>query len=96
MGNSTAIALSISAVFAASGVAVGADRPAREEALVEHQRFTVEVPAIVLTDVPVRRIVIRAYDAAGNPDPSYNEQPLITGIRVAIPQTSADTRRIDA
>ncbi len=76
-----AIALSISAVLAAL------DRPAREESLVEHSRFQIEVPAIVLTDVPVRRIVIRAYDAAGNPDASYNEQPLITGIRLAIPQS---------
>jgi Na+/H+ antiporter NhaC len=81
MGTWPAIALSISAVLTA------ADRPAREETLVEHERFRIEVPAIVLTDVPVRRIVIRAYDAAGNPDLSYNEQPLITGIRLAVPQS---------
>ncbi|HEV7999439.1 MAG TPA: Na+/H+ antiporter NhaC family protein [Planctomycetaceae bacterium] len=80
MGNWPAIALSISALLAA-------DRPVREESLVEHERFGIEVPSIVLTDVPVRRIVIRAYDAAGNPDLSYNEQPLITGIRLAVPQS---------
>jgi Na+/H+ antiporter NhaC len=87
MSNWTAIALSISVVLAASGAVGGADRPAHEETLVDHQRFSIEVPAIVLTDVPVRRIVIRAYDAAGNPDLSYNEQPLITGIRLAVPQS---------
>jgi Na+/H+ antiporter NhaC len=81
MGSWPAIALSISAVLAA------AERPAREEVLVEHERFRIEVPSIVLTDVPVRRLVIRAYDAAGNPDLSYNEQPLITGIRLALPQS---------
>src|ERR1700733_11789714 len=81
MGSWPAIALSISAVLAA------AERPAREEALVEHERFRIEVPPIVLTDVPVRRIVIRAYDAAGKPDLSYNEQPLISGIRLALPQS---------
>src|SRR5271163_1311115 len=81
MCNWPTIALSLSAVFAAS------DRLAAEESLVEHARFQIEVPAIVLTDVPVRRVVIRAYDAAGNPDLSYNEQPLITGIRLAVPQS---------
>jgi Na+/H+ antiporter NhaC len=85
MCNWPTIALSLSAALAAS------DRPALEESLVEHARFRVEVPAIVLTDVPVRRVVIRAYDAAGNPDPTYNEQPLITGIRLATPQTDDAT-----
>ena len=31
--------------------------------------------------------MIRAFDANGKPDPTYNEQPLITGIRLAVPQT---------
>src|SRR5580704_12630689 len=60
---------------------------AHEEPLVEHERFRIEVPATILTDVPVRKIVIRAFDANGKPDTTYNEQPLITGIRVAVPQT---------
>jgi Na+/H+ antiporter NhaC len=60
---------------------------AHEEPLVEHPRFGIEVPSNVLTDVPVRKIVIRAFDANGNFDASYNDQPLITGIRVAVPQT---------
>lgn len=60
---------------------------AHEEPLVEHARFGIEVPSNVLTDVPVRKIVIRAFDANGNPDASYNEQPLITGIRLAVPQS---------
>ncbi len=68
------------AVTAAGGAA-------HEEPLVEHERFRIEVPATVLTDVPVRKIVIRAFDANGKPDTTYNEQPLITGIRVAVPQT---------
>jgi Na+/H+ antiporter NhaC len=85
MGNWPAIALSLSAALAA------ADRPAPEESLVERPRFRIEVPAIVLTDVPVRRVVIRAYDAAGNPDSNYNEQPLITGIRLAVPQSDDAT-----
>ena len=87
MGKWLASLVSIGAVLACSAEVFGAEKPAREEALVEHQRFTIEVPPIVLSDVPVRRIVIRAYDAAGNPDPSYNEQPLITGIRLAVPQS---------
>ena len=49
--------------------------------------FSIEVPPTVLTDVPVRKIVIRALDANGKADTSYNEQPLITGIRLAVPQT---------
>ncbi len=60
---------------------------AHEEPLVEHERFRIEVPPNVLTDVPVRKIVIRAFDANGKPDTSYNEQPLITGIRLAVPQS---------
>src|SRR5579872_5418662 len=60
---------------------------AHEEPLVEHARFSIEVPANVLTDVPVRKIVIRALDANGRPEASYNEQPLITGIRLAVPQS---------
>src|SRR5580698_4698571 len=60
---------------------------APEEPLVEHDRFRIEVPANVLTDVPVRKIVIRALDANGKPDTAYNDQPLITGIRLAVPQT---------
>jgi Na+/H+ antiporter NhaC len=82
-----AIALTLWATLIAPGAASGAGRPPREETLVQHQRFGLEIPPIVLTDVPVRRIVIRAYDAAGNPDFSYNEQPLITGIRLATPQS---------
>ena len=57
------------------------------EALVEHPRFTIEVPRNVFTDVPVRKVVIRAYDQNGKPDPTYNEQPLITGIRLSVPET---------
>jgi Na+/H+ antiporter NhaC len=91
MANWSAISISIVTLFAASASAAGADRAPREETLVEHQRFAIEVPPIVLTDVPVRRIVIRAYDAAGNPDTSYSEQPLITGIRLAIPQSDDAT-----
>jgi Na+/H+ antiporter NhaC len=68
-------------------LAAGPNGAAREEPLVEHQRFTIEVPSNILTDVPVRRIVIRAFDANGKPDASYNDQPLITGIRLAVPQT---------
>jgi len=65
----------------------GANGAAREEPLVEHPRFSIEVPSNVLTDVPVRKIVIRAFDANGQPDTSYAGQPLITGIRLALPQT---------
>jgi len=72
----------------ASVLAVAAPNgAAHEEPLVEHPRFSIEVPSNVLTDVPVRKIVIRAFDANGKPDASYNEQPLISGIRLAVPQT---------
>ncbi len=72
----------------ASVLAVAAPNgAAHEEPLVEHPRFRIEVPSNVLTDVPVSKIVIRAFDANGKPDPTYNEQPLITGIRLAVPQT---------
>jgi Na+/H+ antiporter NhaC len=72
----------------ASVLAVAAPNgAAHEEPLVEHPRFRIEVPSNVLTDVPVPKIVIRAFDANGKPDPTYTEQPLITGIRLAVPQT---------
>src|ERR1700685_1180815 len=76
------------AVLASVGPLVaGASGPVHEEPLVEHPRFTIEVPSNVLTDVPVRRVVIRAFDANGKPDTTYEGQPLITGIRLAVPQT---------
>jgi Na+/H+ antiporter NhaC len=76
------------ALALASVLAVAAPNgAAHEEPLVEHPRFRVEIPSNVLTDVPVRKIVIRAFDANGRPDPAYNDQPLITGIRLALPQT---------
>src|SRR5580692_12114120 len=87
MLNGRAIAILLAVLLVAPGSAMSGDRAPAEEKLVEHPRFSIEVPPIVLTDVPVRRIVIRAYDAAGNPDLSYNEQPLITGIRLAVPQS---------
>ncbi|HUE13207.1 MAG TPA: Na+/H+ antiporter NhaC family protein [Planctomycetaceae bacterium] len=72
----------------ASVLAVAAPNSAAHEVpLVEHSRFSIEVPSNVLTGVPVRKIVIRAFDANGKPDASYNDQPLITGIRLAVPQT---------
>jgi Na+/H+ antiporter NhaC len=91
MRNWPVIALAVSALVAASPAASAAGRPPREETLVEHQRFRIEIPPILLTDVPVRRIVIRAYDASGNPDVSYSEQPLITGIRLATPESDDAT-----
>ncbi len=87
MVNGRAIAFLLAVLLAAPGSAMSGDRAPAEEKLVEHPRFSIEVPPIVLTDVPVRRIVIRAYDAAGKPDLSYNEQPLISGIRLALPQS---------
>jgi Na+/H+ antiporter NhaC len=87
MLNGRAIAFLLAVLLAAPGSAMSGDRAPAEEKLVEHPRFSIEVPPIVLTDVPVRRIVIRAYDAAGKPDLSYNEQPLISGIRLALPQS---------
>jgi Na+/H+ antiporter NhaC len=91
MGHRAAIAFSILALLVVPLAVTGAERPSPQEELVEHPRFSIEVPPIVLTDVPVRRIVIRAYDASGKPDLSYNEQPLITGIRLAIPQSDDAT-----
>ncbi len=82
MVNGRAIAVLLAVLLAAPASAERRPAPA-EEKLVEHPRFSIEVPPIVLTDVPVRRIVIRAYDASGKPDLSYNEQPLISGIRLA-------------
>src|SRR5579872_7358825 len=87
MVNGRAIASLLALLLAAPGTVLSGDRAPADAKLVEHPRFSIEVPPIVLTDVPVRRIVIRAYDAAGNPDPTYNEQPLITGIRLALPQS---------
>ncbi len=87
MVNGRAIAFLLALLLAAPGTVLSGDRAPADAKLVEHPRFSIEVPPIVLTDVPVRRIVIRAYDAAGNPDPTYNEQPLITGIRLALPQS---------
>src|ERR1700733_14124290 len=77
MVNGRAIAFLLAVLLAAPASAICGDRAPAEEKLVEHPRFSIEVPPIVLTDVPVRRIVIRA----------YNAQPLISGIRLALPQS---------
>lgn len=77
------LALLLASVFVLA--APGAARP--EEPLVEHPRFTIEVPPHILAGVPVHKIVIRAFKADGTPDLNYNEQPLITGVRLAVPQT---------
>src|SRR5579864_702055 len=61
--------------------------PPADETLIEHPRFAIEVPTNVFTDVPVGKVVIRALDANGKTDTTYNDQPLITGIRLADPQT---------
>jgi Na+/H+ antiporter NhaC len=59
--------------------------------LADRPRFRIEIPGHVLTDVPVRRIVIHALDAEGKIDAAYHEQPLITGIRLAT-SDSDDTK----
>ncbi len=50
----------------------------------DEPRFVVEIPEVVLTDVPVDRIVITAHDRDGNLDPTFNGRPLIQGIRLTV------------
>jgi len=47
-------------------------------------RFVVELPDVVLTDVPVDWMEIKALDINGDFDPSYNGRPLILGIRLSV------------
>jgi Na+/H+ antiporter NhaC len=58
--------------------------PADETVQLEDSRYSIEVFGVVLTDVPVKKIVIQALDVSGEVDTSFNGQPLITGIRLSI------------
>jgi Na+/H+ antiporter NhaC len=61
--------------------------PAAEPLTVHReQRFSIEVPDVVLTDVPVRFIRITARKQDGSIDRDYNGRPLILGIRLSRPQ----------
>ena len=53
------------------------------------QRFAIEVPNVVLTDVPASFIRIEARDASGDLDTSYNKPTLIHGIKLM--KNSRDT-----
>ncbi|VAX37301.1 Na+/H+ antiporter [hydrothermal vent metagenome] len=54
-------------------------------------QFKIEIQGYVMTDVPVSKITIRAYDIDGKFDKTYNGNPLIKGIRLKT-RTSDDTR----
>jgi len=55
---------------------------AGEDDTVELKRpgFRIEVPETVLAGVPVKFVRIQAVDKYGQPDPTYDGQPLITGV----------------
>lgn len=65
---------------------LGAPDPAEDEVqlLPYEAHFKIEITGIVLTDTPVQKIVISARDPDGNLDTTYNERPLIQGIRLVI------------
>nr|AUN35779.1 Na+/H+ antiporter [uncultured bacterium] len=63
---------------------------AEEPLQVEHPQFKIEVPDFVLTDVPVPMVRISAYDVHGDFDPTYDKQPYITGIRLAVIEKRVD------
>jgi len=44
-------------------------------------QFTITIDGFVLGDIPVSKITIRAHTLEGDLDPTFNGQPLITGIR---------------
>ncbi len=54
-------------------------------------QFKIEIQGYVMTDVPVSKITIRAYDIDGKFDNTYNGNPLIEGIRLKT-RTSDDSR----
>lgn len=58
-------------------LAVGADEPRLRP---DPPRFAIEVPPVVLTDVPVSRVRITALDEAGAIDATYTGRPLIEGV----------------
>jgi len=53
----------------------------------EAPRFRIETPAFVLSDVPVQRVVITALRPDGATDETFQERPLITGIRLVLPSS---------
>lgn len=74
-------------------VAVGA--PTGETIEVTHQdRFRVETPDIVLTDVPVSFVRITALKPDGSVDSTFNRQVLIHGLRLSVPQDIDESNRI--
>ena len=62
------------------GLLAIADDEEQEKLQLNESRFVIEVPDTVLTDVPVKTIIITALDADGNVDKSFNERVLITGV----------------
>src|SRR3989304_5387306 len=73
-------------------VAAAAANPAPGiDPLSEPPRFRIDAPTRVLSDVPVRRVVISALTPAGTVDANYNGQPYVTGVRLELP-TSDDAR----
>jgi Na+/H+ antiporter NhaC len=76
------------AILAAGGPAAEPDAIRRPPA------FKVEVPDIVLTDVPVSFVRITKLNPDGTVDRSFNGQVLISGVRLSVPQDVDNTNRI--
>jgi len=75
--------ISAGTILTASVVLLTAAEPATPTPLSPpDQRFAIEVPNVVLTDVSVSFIRIEARDANGNLDTSYNKPTLIHGIKL--------------
>jgi Na+/H+ antiporter NhaC len=76
------------AILAAGGSAAAPDAIQRPPA------FKVEVPGIVLTDVPVSFVRITKLNPDGTVDRSFNRQVFIRGIRLSVPKDVDNTNRI--
>ncbi len=50
----------------------------------DQPQFQVEIPSVVLSDVPVNRVTITAHDLTGSVDETYEGRPLIEGIKLTI------------
>lgn len=66
------------------GLASFAAPAAGDELRIDDARYRIEVPDVVLTDVPVEWVTISALDADGKTDESFNGRPLIEGITLIV------------
>ena len=77
----------LAALFPLLSLLAAAETAPPQRLNLDKSRFRIQVTGFVLTDVPVKRIVIRALRPDGSVDTSYHDQPLISGIRRTTPRS---------